>query len=89
MDEVEKARKMLERDLENYPLALHDPISDARTYRKIQQYLFSCIIAGKNRADSKDELYKVYETQTDEEKAIFTPKVDLLANALYNFYSFF
>ena len=86
MDDVEKTKKVLESDLEEYPLALHDPISDARTYRKIKQYLFSSIIRGKDRAESKDWLYKLYEAQTDNEKEKFSSKIDLLVNVLYDFY---
>lgn len=85
MDKVEIAMKVLKSDLEDYPSVLHDPFGDARTYRKILQYLFSCVTEGKNRADSKDYLYKLYEEQTDKEKAILISKVDLLANALYDF----
>lgn len=72
MSKVEIAKKALESDLEDYPHALHDPIGDARTYRKILLYLFSCIVEGKDRAESKDWLYKLYKEQTDDEKAILT-----------------
>ena len=88
MDKVKIAMKTLESDLENYPPALHNPIGDARTYRKILMYLFSCVIEGKDRAKCKDWLYQLYEKQTDDEQAILISKVDLLTNALYDFYDY-
>lgn len=88
MDKVEIAKKALVRDLEDYPLALHDPIGDGRTFRKILRYLFSCVVERKDRAESKDWLYKLYEEQTDDEKNILISKVDLLANTLYDFYDY-
>jgi hypothetical protein len=86
MDNVESAKKQLVSDLEDCPLVVHDPIGDARTYIKTKQYLFSCIVERKDRAESKDWLYKLYEEQTDDEKYLFVLKLDLLANALYDFY---
>ena len=68
---VKSAKTLLERDLEDYPLALHDPISDARTYPKIKQYVFTCIIEKEHLADCKDWLYKLYEAQKEEEKTVF------------------
>jgi hypothetical protein len=85
---VKSAKTLLLRDLEDYPLVLHDPIGDARTYLKIKQYVFTCITEKVNVADCKDWLYKLYEEQTEVEKSVFIPKVDLLVNALYDFYSF-
>ena len=88
MSNVEIAMKALENDLKGYPIALCDPIGDARTYRKILRYLFSCVVERKERAECKDWLYKLYEEQTDDEKYILTSKVDLLANALFDFYDY-
>ena len=88
MDKVESVMKALESDLENYRPALHDPIDDARTYRKILRYLFTCVVEEKDRTECKDWLYKLYEEQTDDEKVNLTTKVDLLANALYGFYEY-
>ncbi len=88
MDKVENALSALKSDLGNASSVLHDPIGDARTYRKILRYIFSCVVEGTGRAECKDWLYKLYEKQNDDEKAIMTSKVDLLANALYDFYDY-
>ena len=88
MDKVDNAKKILKSDLESYPPVLDDPISDARTYRKILRYFFSCATEERNRADCKDWLYKLYDEQTDKEKDILTSKVDLLVNAIYDFYDY-
>lgn len=88
MDKVEDAMKALVCDLKDYPRALHDPIGDGRTYHKLLRYIFSCAVEGKDRAECKDWLYKLYEEQTEDEKFVFTSKVDLLANALYDFYDY-
>ena len=85
---VENAMRMLEADLESYPPSLSDPIGDGRTYPKILKYLFACVVTGENRAECKDKLYKLYEEQTDDEKHKFVLKVDLLTNALYDFYAY-
>lgn len=85
---VKSAKTLLVRDLEDYPLVLHDPIGDARTYLKIKQYVFTCITEKENLADCKDWLYKLYGAQTEGEKSVFISKIDLLVNALYDFYSY-
>lgn len=85
---VKSAKTLLVRDLEYYPLVLHDPISDARTYRKIKQYVFTCITEKEYLADCKDWLYKLYEAQKEDEKTVFISRIDLLVNALYDFYSY-
>lgn len=88
MDKVENAKNALESDLRNNPSALYDPTGDARAYRKILRYIFSCVVEETDRAECKDWLYKLYEKQTDDEKTVLTSNVDLLANALYNFYDY-
>ncbi len=88
MDKLEIEMKSLESDLESYPLTLHDPIGDARTYRKMKRYFFSCIVEGIDRAECKNWLYKLYQEQVDEEKEFFTSKVNLLTDALYEFYDY-
>lgn len=85
---MKSAKTILVRDLEDYPLVLHDPISDARTYLKIKKYVFSCITEKVNLADCKDWLYILYDAQTEDEKSLFISKIDLLVNALYDFYSY-
>lgn len=85
---VKNAKSLLVRDLEDYPLVLHDPVSDARTYLKIKQYVFTCITEKADLADCKDWLYKLYDAQTEDEKSVFISKIDLLVNALYDFYSY-
>ena len=85
---VENAWKMVESDLENYPPSLNDPIGDPRTYHKIKDYLFACVISGEDRVECKDRLYKLYEAQTDDEKRCFMLRTDLLVNALYEFYEY-
>lgn len=85
---VNSAKVLLVRDLEDNPYVLHDPISDARTYLKIRQYVYSCITEKENLADCKDWLYKLYDAQTEDEKSVFISKIDLLVNALYDFYSY-
>lgn len=88
MDKVENEKNALEIDLGNTPSVLHDPIGDASTYRKILRYIFSCVVEGTGRSECKDWLYKLYEKQTEDEKVVLTSKVDLLANALYDFYDY-
>ena len=85
---VEQCREILRADLEDYVHVLPDPIGNSGTYRKIQRYLFVCITEGKDRVECKDWLYKLYENQTDEESNRFKSKVDLLANALYDFFNY-
>ena len=79
---------MVESDLDDYPLSLADPIGDARAFRKIKNYLFACVISGEDRVECKDRLYKLYEAQTDDEKHSFVLRIDLLFNALYEFYEY-
>jgi len=88
MNAIEEAQKLLISDLEENPQSLYDPISDARTCRKIQRYLFLCVTGGRLKADSVDWLYDLYKKQSEEEKDIFRSRIDLLANALYYFYEF-
>lgn len=88
VNEVENARKILEADLSDNPYILDDPIGYAITYRKIKDYSFACVIAGEDRVNCKDWLYQLYGGQTDEEKNKLVFKVDLLVNALYDFYSY-
>lgn len=88
MNAIEEAPKLLVSDLEDNPQSLYDPIGDARTYRKIQRYLFLCITEGRQKPDTVDWLYDLYKNQSDEEKVKFRSRIDLLANALYHFYEF-
>ena len=85
---VKSAKEILVRDLEDNPLVSHNPISDARTYHKIKQYVFSCITEKVNIADCKDWLYILYEAQEEDEKTVFKSRIDLLVNALYDFNSY-
>lgn len=85
---VEQCREILRADLEDCVYVLPDPIGNAGTYRKIQRYLFACVTGGEDRVECKDWLYKLYENQTDEESNSFKSKVDLLANALYDFFNY-
>lgn len=89
MDEnVEKAKKSLEDDLESAPHVLTDPLGHGVTSRKIHLYLYACIIANVSKPDCVDWLYELYHNQTDEEKFKFECDVDLMANALYGFYDY-
>ena len=87
-NEVENARKNLEADLSDNPYILDDPMGHAITNRKIKEYFFICVIAGEDRINCKDWLYRLYGEQTDEEKNKLVFKVDMLVNALYDFYSY-
>ena len=87
-NEVENARKNLEADLSDNPYILDDPMGYAITNRKLKEYFFICVIAGEDRVDCKDWLYHLYGGQTDEEKYKFALRVDMLVNALYDFYSY-
>lgn len=88
VNEVENARKHLEADLSDNPYILDEPMGHAITYRKIQDYFFTCVIAGVDKVDCKDWLYHLYGAQTYEEKNKFVSRVDILVNALYDFYDY-
>lgn len=88
MQDVERARKKLKADLADCPYTLDNPFGHAGTYRKIQDYLFTCVVENEDRVKCKDWLYKLYDAQTEYEKDKFVSKVDLLANALYDFYNY-
>lgn len=85
MERVNQTRKILEKDLENSPYVLQDPIGNAFTYKKILEYLYACVLAGEDKVDCKEWLYKLYEEQNDEEKYKFNSRIDLLADCLYKF----
>ena len=85
---VESAKKSLEEDLNSYPQSLSDPIGFNGTKLKIKKYLYACVVEGEDRADCKDWLYNLYAEQADDEKGRFVSRIDLLANALYDFYEY-
>ncbi len=85
---IEETRKILEADLKDCPYILSDPLGHAITYQKIKNYLFTCVLTEEDRVNCKDWLYKLYEGQTDDEKARLQSRVDLLANGVYDFYEY-
>ncbi len=85
---VEETRRILEADLKDCPYILSDPLGHAITYQKIKDYLFTCVVTGEDRVNCKDWLYKLYDGQTDDEKAKLQSRVDLLANGVYDFYAY-
>lgn len=88
MSNVEQAKKMLESDLDSYPAVVKDPIGDARTYCKIQRYIYACISDGVSKANCVDWLYDLYKEQNEEEKHHFTLELDLVAKALYDYHNY-
>lgn len=84
---IEDAKKSLIEDLKNYPCVIHNPIGDARTYHKILHYLFWSIKEGKSKSESTDWLYDLYKEQTCNEEELFRSRIDLLADALFRFYT--
>ena len=85
---IEKAKKLLEADLESFPSVISDPIRDARTGPKIERYLYVCILEGQEKPKSVDWLYSLYKDQTTEEHDAMISRLDPLANALYAFYNY-
>lgn len=86
--DVEKVRRVLEDDLTDNPYILPDPIGSALTFRKIEKYLWVCMISGISKPDSVDWLYNLYREQTDDERIKFQQRIDLVANTLYDFFAY-
>ena len=88
MNKLEETKQALIYDLENHKSSLSNPVGDARTYRKLCDYLFEAVSEGLSKSEITDWLYKLYEEQTDEQRHNFSYMIDLLTGALIAYHTY-
>lgn len=79
---VESTQRFLEKEVQKNQHTFNDPFGNAASYRKVVEYLYACVVSGKDMADAKDWLYQLYANQSAEAKETFNYQVELVADVL-------